>query len=75
MDILPILFDAELFLLVITLVIWAKKEAVARFERRVARWFRRRKAQGIRCTDGHIVSGGPVPQMTAEEIIRICNEL
>jgi hypothetical protein len=75
MDILPILFDAEFVLLVITLVILAKKEAVARFERRVIRWIRRRKKQGIRCTDGHIVSGGPVPQMTAEEIVRICNEL
>ena len=67
MDILPVLFDAELVLLVITLVIWALYKP--------AKHRKRRRKEGIRCTDGHIVSGGPVPQMTAEEIVRICNEL
>jgi len=73
-DWLPILFDAQLVVIAATLVIWAFDDKIKAWERRVFRRNRRRKA-GIRCTDGHIVSGGPVTQMTAEEIVRICRDL
>ena len=55
MDRFPILFDAQLALLVITLVIWAMDDKVAAWERRVLRRIRRRKKAGIRCTDGKVV--------------------
>ena len=79
MDILPILFDAQLVIFVMVLIIWAKYETVIRWARMARRWMVwmirrvRRSTGGIRCTDGHVVSGKPVPQMTAEEIVMICN--
>lgn len=59
MDWFPILFDAQLVLLVITLVIWALHKPTGRK--------RRRKPV--------IVETRPAPQMTAEEIVRVVNSL
>ena len=68
MDWLPILFDAQLILIVVVLVAWAlHKQPEKRRERR-------RKA-GIRCTDGKVVGKRPTPAMTAEEIVKVCNSL
>ena len=81
MDILPILFDTQLVIFVMVLIIWAKYETVIRWARMARRWavrmirrIRRRKAAGIRCTDGKVV-GGIAPAMTAEEVIRVCSSL
>lgn len=73
MDRFPILFNAELLLLVAALVIWAFDDKLVAWRRHVVRRIRRRKA-GIRCTDGHIV-GGITPAMSAEEVVKVCNSL
>lgn len=65
MDIFPILFDAQLILLVGVLVAWALYKPRRRQHRR---------QEGIRCTDGKIV-GGMTPAMSAEEVIAICNSI
>lgn len=65
MDWFPIVFDTQLVLLVIVLVIWARKPARRR---------RRRNTAGVRCTDGKVV-GGITPSMSAEEVIAVCNSL
>lgn len=59
MDWFSILFDAQLVLLVITLVIWALHKPAGRK--------RRRKPV--------IVETRPAPQMKAEEIVRVVNSL
>lgn len=74
MDLLPILFDAQLFVIVATLVICAFDDKIKALERRVFRRNRRRKA-GIRCTDGKVIGKKPVPAMTAEEVIAICKDI
>ena len=74
MDLYPILFDAQLVVIVATLVIWVFDDKIKAWERRVLRRNRRRKA-GIRCTDGRIVGRKPVPSMTAEEVIAICRDI
>ena len=73
MDWFPILFDAQIVLLVVALVIWANEKAIIRWRRRLIRRIKRRKA-GIRCTDGKIV-GGIAPAMSAEEVIAVCSSL
>ena len=55
MDWYPILFDAQLALIVIALVVWAFDDEIAAWERRVIRRIRRRKKSGVRCTDGKVV--------------------
>lgn len=70
MDWFPILFDVQLVLMVIVLVIWARSPA--KNKRHVAR--QRRQATGIRCTDGKVI-GKPAPAMTAEEIVKVCDSL
>lgn len=71
-DWFPILFDAMLVVIVVTLVIWAFDDKIKAWERRV---FRRKKKKGIRCTDGRIVGMKPIPSMTAEEVIAICRDI
>ena len=73
MDWFPILFDAQLVLLVAALVLWVFDDKLVAWRRRVVRKIRRRKA-GIRCTDGKIV-GGITPAMSAEEVIAVCNSI
>ena len=73
-DWFPILFDAQLVVIVATLVFWACYDKIMVFIRRVFRRNRRRKAW-IRCTDGKIVGAKPIPSMTAEEVIAICRDI
>lgn len=73
MDWFPMLFDALLVVLVITLVIWAFDDKLVAWRRRFARKIRRQRAV-IRCTDGKVV-GGITPTMSAEEVIAICNSI
>lgn len=61
MDWYPILFDAQLALIVIALVAIAFDDKIAAWERRVIRRIRRRKTAGIRCTDGKVVGYRRIP--------------
>ena len=54
MDLYPILFDAQLVLIVLTLVIWVYDDRIKAWERQVFRRLRRRKT-GIRGIDGKMV--------------------
>lgn len=74
MDLLPILFDAQLFVIVVVLICIVFEDKLKAFEQRVFRRFKRRK-EGVRCMDGKIVGAKPIPVMTAEEIIKVCDSL
>ena len=54
MDLYPIMFDAQLVIIVLTLVLIAFDGKIAALEKKVIRRFRRKKT-GIRCTDGKVV--------------------
>lgn len=75
MELYPMLVDAQFILIVITLVIWAKKDVVAEWERRIRRMVKRRRKGGIRCADGKVIGERIAPAMTAEEIVKVCNSL
>lgn len=75
MELYPMLVDAQIVLIVITLVIWAKKDVVAEWERRIRRMVKRRRKGVIRCSDGKVVGERIAPAMTAEEIVKVCNSL
>ena len=70
-DWFPILFDAQLIVIVATLVILVFDDKIKAWERRVFRRNRRRKA-GIRCTDGKIVGMKEIPTVQAEKVIELC---
>ena len=74
MDLYPILFDAQLVVIVATLVIYVFDDRIKAWEQRVIRNIRKKK-NGIRCTDGRIVGAKPIPSMTAEEVIAICRDI
>ena len=54
MDWYPILFDAQLVIIILTLVLFAFDVKITAWEKNVIRRFRRKKT-GIRCTDGKVV--------------------
>lgn len=72
----PVLFVAELIILVLVCVGIAIEPKLIRFERRAARWIRQ-KITNLRARKLEDVglSVTPAPAMTAEEIVKVCNSL
>lgn len=73
MDWYPILFDLQLVMVVIALIVFAFDDKIKRWERKVIRRFRRKG--GIRTMDGKIICRDSVHRMSRAEIINIVNDV
>lgn len=71
MDWYPMLFDAQLVVIVATLVICVFDDKIKAWEQRVIRNFTKTK-NGIRCTDGRIVGMKEIPMVQAEKVVELC---
>lgn len=73
MDLYPILFNAQLVLIVVTLIVIVFDDRIKRWENKVIRRIKRRG--GIRTTDGKVVCRDSVHRMSGAEIVRIINDV
>ncbi len=70
-DWFPILFDAQLVVIVVMLVILVFDDKIKAWEQKMIRNIRKKK-NGIRCTDGKIVGMKEIPTVQAEKVIELC---
>lgn len=73
MDLYPILFDLQLVIIALTLIVYIFDDRIKRWEDRMIR--RIRHKGGIRAMDGKVICRDNIHRMSGDEIVKTVNDV